>query len=1095
MAARSGTKRYLRIFNEPSLFVQYSLAVLAVTLAALATGYIPVIGEHALFLVFSFAILQTTLWFGLQPGLFAFGLCLIVVNFWFLLPTWSSAPNNALVLNTGFCVLASLIIASAHYYRRATAALCVGQHDLNRAQAVAQTGSWRLNVRRNELFWSDENHRIFGIPRGTPMTYETFLSTVHPEDREYVDRMWQAGLRGEPYDIEHRIVVDGQVKWVRERAELEFDKDGTLLGGFGTTQDITERKRVDLALVRSEERLRMALAAAQMDAFDFDLITDRVNRIGSLGPNLNLPPEGTASDYFDLIHPDDRQGFLAALANLSPANPGYQFEYRVRAPDGSYCWIADSADTRFDGEGRVARILGVCRDVTERKRVAAGLRESEERFVRFMQHLPGLAWIKDLVGRYVYVNDAAAKAFRAPPDRLYGRTDNEIFPADTAAQFRWNDRCALASPRGIIAIETLEHEDGVLHHSVVSKFPILSSDGQPGFIGGMAIDITEQKRAEQALRESEERFRALVNASAQVVWTTDAEGVVVEDSHTWRAFTGQTLDQWLGDGWLAAYHPEDHEQIMANWRRCLAEKCPLAAEYRIRHASGEWRWTAVRAVPLFGPDAEVRGWVGMNIDITERKEADEKLRESEERYRLLVENSPDGILINQGGRFVYANPALLHMLGATTQEQILGRRILDYIHPSSHEIVKQRTAMVLESRQAVPPVEEKFIRLDGQFIDVEVQATFCIYEGQPAIQVMVRDITSYQRVQAKKFHALLESAPDAMVIVDKQGAIVFINAQAERLFGYSRQDLLGQPIERLIPQRFLASHAMKRAAYSDSPRARTMGAMQGSLHGRRRDGSEFEVEVSLSPIATDEGVLIAGAIRDITERKRIEEQLRASNDDLRKLSAYFLNVREEERARIARDIHDELGGTLTAIKMEISHVNTRAKGAGLAMSDYSHALQLVDAAIQSVRKVITDLRPSILDNLGLWAALEWLAQDVEARTGMHCQALVDDSAEICKLAPDVVTSIFRIVQEALANVARHAQASEVWVRASQTDGELEVEIEDNGRGITEAEIGHPEAWGLIGMSERVRQHNGRFAITGKPAEGTLITVRIPVGAG
>lgn len=131
------------------------------------------------------------------------------------------------------------------------------EEDLNRAQAVGQIGSWRMDVRRNELLWSDENHRIFGIPKGTPLTYESFLNTVHPADREYVHEQWSAGLRGEPYDIEHRIMLDDTVKWVRERAGLEFDKEGVLLGGFGTTQDITERKRAEETLRQSEARFRL----------------------------------------------------------------------------------------------------------------------------------------------------------------------------------------------------------------------------------------------------------------------------------------------------------------------------------------------------------------------------------------------------------------------------------------------------------------------------------------------------------------------------------------------------------------------------------------------------------------------------------------------------------------------------------------------------------------------------------------------------------------------------------------------------------------------------------------------------------------------
>ena len=134
--------------------------------------------------------------------------------------------------------------------RRAEEALRQSREDLDRAQEVGQIGSWRLDVRRNVLTWSDENHRIFGVPKGTPLTYETFLGIVHPDDRQYVDTQWKAGLRGAPYDIEHRIVVDGQVKWVREKAYLEFDDAGELLGGFGITQDITERKRAEAGTAR-----------------------------------------------------------------------------------------------------------------------------------------------------------------------------------------------------------------------------------------------------------------------------------------------------------------------------------------------------------------------------------------------------------------------------------------------------------------------------------------------------------------------------------------------------------------------------------------------------------------------------------------------------------------------------------------------------------------------------------------------------------------------------------------------------------------------------------------------------------------------------
>jgi len=159
---------------------------------------------------------------------------------------------------SGALVGVVLVFRDVTKARQQERALAESQHDLNRAQAVALTGSWRLDVRKNELLWSDETYRMFGIPKGTAMTYETFLAVVHPDDREHVDQSWRAALLGEPYDIEHRIVVDGQTRWVREKAELEFDKGGSLLGGFGTVQDITHRKQAEKALEEANQQLQDA---------------------------------------------------------------------------------------------------------------------------------------------------------------------------------------------------------------------------------------------------------------------------------------------------------------------------------------------------------------------------------------------------------------------------------------------------------------------------------------------------------------------------------------------------------------------------------------------------------------------------------------------------------------------------------------------------------------------------------------------------------------------------------------------------------------------------------------------------------------------
>jgi PAS domain S-box-containing protein len=203
-------------------------------------------------------------------------------------------------------------------------------HDLNRAQAVAKTGSWRLDVQRNVLLWSDENHRIFGVPKGTPMTYESFLEEVHPEDRKFVDRQWQAALGGKPYDIEHRIIVDGEVRWVRERAELEFDSDGTLLGGFGTTQEITDL--VEMRKKLEDARVQVEVFANQME----DLAKERAEKLkdaerlaaigataGMVGHDIRNPLQAIVGDLYllecdltSMPEGEEKKGMKESLAAI-----------------------------------------------------------------------------------------------------------------------------------------------------------------------------------------------------------------------------------------------------------------------------------------------------------------------------------------------------------------------------------------------------------------------------------------------------------------------------------------------------------------------------------------------------------------------------------------------------------------------------------------------------------------------------------------------------------------------------------------------------------------------------------------------------------
>ena len=235
-------------------------------------------------------------------------------------------------------------------------------------------------------------------------------------------------------------------------------------------------------------------------------------------------------------------------------------------------------------------------------------------------------------------------------------------------------------------------------------------------------------------------------------------------------------------------------------------------------------------------------------------------------------------------------------------------------------------------------------------------------------------------------------------------------------------------------------------------------------------------------------------IEDISGRKRAELALRQSQEDLRRLAAHQESIREDERKRIAREVHDELGGLLTGIKAYVSVSAHRASVAGAPPDKLlSDASGLIDSAIETVRRIIADLRPSVLDQLGIWAALEWYVSQIEERTDLACTCEIDDGLQGISIDSERSTMLFRIVQEALTNVVRHAGATRVTIRARYQDECIVIDIEDNGKGIEAERLLERESWGLLGMHERSHHFGGQVRISGKPGQGTVVTLRLPIG--
>ncbi len=343
-----------------------------------------------------------------------------------------------------------------------------------------------------------------------------------------------------------------------------------------------------------------------------------------------------------------------------------------------------------------------------------------------------------------------------------------------------------------------------------------------------------------------------------------------------------------------------------------------------------------------------------------------------------------------------------------------------------------------------------------------------------------------------QLRAMVESAMDAIITIDSERRIVVFNPAAQSMFGYSADEVCGSPLERLLPERFRRVHEGNIAAFRDSGVAARMKKARMEIVGLRADGTEFPLESTIAQVTIGGEAMFTAILRDISERRRAEDDLRESNKQLRELATSLLAVREEERTSIARELHDELGQQLLRLRMDLDWLAGRLKDLAPALHEKADAMKrFVAGTVDALRHVTTRLRPPLLDDLGLSEAIRWQLNEFSQRTGIEVEAdiAIDDLA----LEDAVAINAFRILQEALTNVARHAGATQVKVSLTRTEPGLALEVRDNGRGTErrdKPELGH----GLVGIRERTLLLDGRMEIASAPGEGFAIMVSIPLRA-
>ena len=478
------------------------------------------------------------------------------------------------------------------------------------------------------------------------------------------------------------------------------------------------------------------------------------------------------------------------------------------------------------------------------------------------------------------------------------------------------------------------------------------------------------------------------------------------------------------------------------------------------------------------------------------------MQKERDTFYSILERAPYGVMVRDvNDHHSFVNPEFTHITGYTIEDINTTQKWRHRAYPDKQyrNMVKESWKNDYTQSKDEETFRKRFGRVfsrtfnvickDGATKQIEFR-TAAIGEGRTML--MLADITDRKRLHdlletaAAEWRTTFDAISDAVCLLDSQGKIIRCNNAMLKL--------LGKPFSEITNHHcWEVMHGVSEAPHS-CPIARV-----GKTHQRENEvmfKDEHWINISVDPLFDEEGNFIGGVhiMSDITDRMRIQNELQDSREQLRNLTGYLQSVLEQERTNIAREIHDELAQALTALKMDVSWIDRRLPADGQSLSEKTESMgKLIDNTIQTVKRISAELRPGILDDLGLVAAIEWQAEEFQNRTGISCSVTVDP--QDFAVDQDPSTAIFRILQETLTNVARHARATKVAVNLKERDGKLTLKVKDNGIGITEEQIADPQSFGLIGIQERVVPWGGKIRFKGIPEKGTTVTVSIRLDQG
>ena len=867
------------------------------------------------------------------------------------------------------------------------------------------------------------------------------------------------------------------------------------------THHTLQRKQAQEEVRHSEEQFRQVFeeAPAGMIILDERRHCIRVNRAFCNIVGYN-EAELIGQGYELFTHPDDFQANMTLTNEVYEGKQtSYRLEKRYIRKDGQVMWVTVNATAyRIPAQQRTG-VLAIIEDITERKRAEDALRATKERLQQ--------ALLASKIGLWDWNTDTNEVFFSREWKSQLGYGDQNLANAFETWEALLHDddreramayvQAYLKNPVGDYKQEfRLRHKDGSYRWIAAAASFVVEPDGRRVRLLGAHTDITERKRAEEALRLA----KFSVDRAADAVYWIDPHAKILDVNEAASLMLGYSRDELC----TMTVHDLNPDFQAHSWPEFWAEtqqRGTMVFETVHRAKNGRLIPIEVSVNYLFYEGKEYH--CAFVRDITERKRVEEELRRSQAFITSVVENLPNMIFVKDAKdlKFVRVNKAGEDLLGHS-REVLIGKSDYDFFPKEDADFFTAKDRQVLKTGSLLDIPEEPIeTKHQGRRILHTKKIPICDDTGEPQYLLGIsEDITDRKRTEdalrksEERYRSIFENAIEGIFQTTLDGRYVAVNPALAHMYGYDSPEDMIATITNIASQLYVDPGRRDEFIRLMQEQEKLTGF---EALAYRKDGSFIWISENVRAVCDPAGVLIGyeGTVENITERKLAEQRLRDTLDQVRMLSGKVATVQEEERTRIARELHDELGVGLTCLKIDLSRLHTMiseqtgVRALKKVRSRIPSMIEQIDTTIASVQRLVTELRPAILDDLGLVAAIEWQCQDFQKRTGIPCICVT--SADDIAVEPERATALFRICQEALTNTARHAQSTAVTIKLESRSDSLQLVVADNGAGISDAKLSDCRSLGLLGMKERVALLGGELSIQGHPGKGTTVTARLP----